>query len=170
MPIHEAVLATGLKKACGILFFIAFTGCDVISSLHRKGKKSACLTWDLYGEVSDTFTKLSNCPAKLSSKDLREVGEFYMTTMLPTRLRLSGVEYLSSTQRSQILPTGEVDAERRGMAGILDNIPTNCNDLSETDQGLLQKGLQQEVQVVSIGTPLYCTLKLRVRTGGNCEI
>ena len=34
------------EKSKGMLFFNAFTGCDVVSSFRGKGKKSAWQTWD----------------------------------------------------------------------------------------------------------------------------
>lgn len=41
IPVHDLCLSIGLKKTGGILFFHAFTGCDVVSAFHGKGKKSA---------------------------------------------------------------------------------------------------------------------------------
>jgi hypothetical protein len=71
IPVHEVVSAIGPEKASGILYFHAFTGCDVVSSFHGKGKKSAWLTWEVCDEVSKTFTKLSNCPTEVSEDDLQ---------------------------------------------------------------------------------------------------
>lgn len=55
------------------MYFHAFTGCDVVSSFHGKGKKSAWLTWEVCGEVSETFTKLSNCPTEVSQDDMQKL-------------------------------------------------------------------------------------------------
>ena len=39
IPIHELVSAIGPETTSGMLFFHAFTGCDVVSSFNGKGKK-----------------------------------------------------------------------------------------------------------------------------------
>ena len=57
IPVHELLSAIGPEKANEILYFHAFTGCDVMSAFHRKGKKYAWLTWDVCEEVSETFTR-----------------------------------------------------------------------------------------------------------------
>ena len=36
IPVHEVVSSIGLEKVGGILFFHAFTGCDVVSGFHGK--------------------------------------------------------------------------------------------------------------------------------------
>jgi len=75
IPVHEIVSAVGPQKASGILYFHTFTGCDVVSAFHGKGKKSAWLTWDVCGEVTETFTKLSHCPTEVSD-DLQKLEKF----------------------------------------------------------------------------------------------
>ena len=37
IPIHDIVSAIGLEKTSGILYFHAFTGCDVVSAFRCKG-------------------------------------------------------------------------------------------------------------------------------------
>ena len=39
--IHDLFKDVGQEKAKGILFFHAFTGCDVVSAFKNKGKKTA---------------------------------------------------------------------------------------------------------------------------------
>lgn len=34
IPMHELLESVGLSKACGILYFHAFTGCDVVSAFR----------------------------------------------------------------------------------------------------------------------------------------
>ena len=47
IPRHEIVPVIGPEKTSGILFFHAFTGCDVVSSFRGKGKTSARQTWNV---------------------------------------------------------------------------------------------------------------------------
>ena len=39
IPVHEMVSSIRPEKVGGILFFLAFTGCDVFSGFRGKGKK-----------------------------------------------------------------------------------------------------------------------------------
>lgn len=50
IPVHDIVSAIGPQKTLGMLFFHAFTGCDVVSAFRGKDKKSAWLTWDVCKE------------------------------------------------------------------------------------------------------------------------
>ena len=74
--VHELCLAIGLAKTRQILFFHAFTGCDVVSAFRGKGKKSAWLTCDAYTEVSDVFAKLSQYPLTVDDEDLQILEKF----------------------------------------------------------------------------------------------
>lgn len=76
IPVHEIVVAIGPERVSGILFFHAFTGCDVVSGFRGKGKKSAWLTWNVCNDVSKTFMKLSHCPREVSDDDLYKLEQF----------------------------------------------------------------------------------------------
>lgn len=60
-------------------FFHAFTGCDVVSAFRGKGKQSAWHTWDVFDEVSSTFSKLSQSPVTFDDRDLHILGNFVIT-------------------------------------------------------------------------------------------
>jgi len=61
VPVHD-LCCTLAEKSKGMLFFHAFTGCDVVSAFRGKGKKSAWQTWDVCDEASGVFSKLSQYP------------------------------------------------------------------------------------------------------------
>ena len=82
IPVHEVVAAIGQRKALGILYFHAFTGCDVVSAFRGKGKKSAWLTWDVCDEVTETFVTLSQIPSEVCDEDLINLERF--VTLLTT--------------------------------------------------------------------------------------
>ena len=67
IPIHDLASSLGQEKTEGILFFHAFSGCDVVSAFNGKGKKNAWQTWNVFNNVSATFTKLSQCPPEMMS-------------------------------------------------------------------------------------------------------
>lgn len=52
LPVHYLVKNLGPEKSIDILFFHAFTGCDVVPTFHGKGKKTAWQTWHVWPEVS----------------------------------------------------------------------------------------------------------------------
>ena len=76
IPIHEVVPAIGPKKTRGILFFHAFSGCDMVSAFHGKSKKSAWKTWEVCDEVSKIFSKLSKHPSAVEDNDLKALEKF----------------------------------------------------------------------------------------------
>ena len=76
LPVYEVVPAIGQRKALGILYFHAFTGCDVVSAFRGKGKKSAWLTWDVCDEVTETFVTLSQIPSEVCDEDLINLERF----------------------------------------------------------------------------------------------
>ena len=91
IPVHELLSAIGPEKASGILYFHAFTGCDVVSAFHGKGKKSAWHTWDVCEEVSETFTRLSHCLTGVSDADLQKL-ETFVVLMCDRSSASSGVD------------------------------------------------------------------------------
>ena len=76
IPIHEINTAIGLAKTKGILFFNAFTGCDVVSAFRGKAKKTAWQTWDVCPEVSNAFAKLSQYPPVIEVEDQALLEKF----------------------------------------------------------------------------------------------
>ena len=55
IPIHEIASALCLQMAKGVLFFHAFTGCDVTPYFTNRGKKSAWKTWLAWPEITGSF-------------------------------------------------------------------------------------------------------------------
>ncbi|KAJ8381282.1 hypothetical protein SKAU_G00020600 [Synaphobranchus kaupii] len=76
IPIHELLLSVGLQKSKGILFFHAFTGCNVVSAFRGRGKKTAWQTWDICDEASDVFSKLSQYPPTIDDADMKILENF----------------------------------------------------------------------------------------------
>ena len=69
------------KKSKGLLFFHAFTGCDVVSAFRGKGKKSAWQTWNVCPEASTVFffRKLSQYPPVIGEDDQSILEKFVVT-------------------------------------------------------------------------------------------
>ena len=76
IPIHELPNAIGPTRARGIMYFHAFTGCDVVSAFRGKGKKSAWQTWDVFDEVAATFSNLSQFPTEVTDTYLKTLERF----------------------------------------------------------------------------------------------
>ena len=81
----------GPEKGKGIHFFHAFTGCDVVSGICGKGKKSACQTWNVYPKASHVFTKISQYPPTVGDDDL-ETLETFVVTMYDRCSTAAGVD------------------------------------------------------------------------------
>ena len=79
MPVHDLVSAMTPAKSIGILYFHAFTGCDVVSAFKGKGKKSAWLAWEMFNEITETFVKLSKRTDEVSDSDLQNLERFVIT-------------------------------------------------------------------------------------------
>ncbi|KAL0198142.1 hypothetical protein M9458_006682, partial [Cirrhinus mrigala] len=79
LPIHDMVVNLGPEKSSGMLFFHAFTGCDVVSAFRGKSKKSAWQAWEVCPEVSPVFKKLSQYPPIIEDADLNILEKFVIT-------------------------------------------------------------------------------------------
>ena len=64
------------EKSKGMLFFHAFTGCDIVSAFRGKGKKSAWQTWNVCNEITENFRKLSHYPPVVDDEDLQILEKF----------------------------------------------------------------------------------------------
>lgn len=78
-PIHDLAMNLGQEKCSGMLFFHAFTGCDVVSAFRGKGKTTAWQTWAVCPEVSPVFSKLSQYPPTIEDADLGILEKFVVT-------------------------------------------------------------------------------------------
>ena len=56
--IHEVVKVMDPKTCMALPVFHSFTGCDTVSSLGGRGKKSVWSTWQVYREVTCAFERL----------------------------------------------------------------------------------------------------------------
>ena len=79
IQVHDVCQKIGLKKSKGILFFRAFTVCDVVSAFRGKGKTAAWQTWNVYPEVSPVFTKLSTHPSIIGDEEQKVLEQFVIT-------------------------------------------------------------------------------------------
>ena len=62
IPIHHVSNLLGPNCCMAILFFHAYTGCDLTSSMYGIGKKSAWAAWEKYPDVTEVMIKLTNDP------------------------------------------------------------------------------------------------------------
>ena len=69
----------GQEKCSPMLFYHAFTGCDVVSAFRGRGKKTAWQTWALCPEVGPVFSKLSQYPPTMEDADLNILEKFVVT-------------------------------------------------------------------------------------------
>ena len=65
IPIHSVTTHLGHDACRALLFFHAFTGCDMTSSMCGIGKRTAWAAWQRYPEITNIFIKLTNDPSSI---------------------------------------------------------------------------------------------------------
>ena len=78
-PIHDLAMNLGQEKCSGMLFFHAFTGCDVVSAFRGRGKTTAWQTWAVCPEVGPVSCKLSQYPPTIEDADVNILEKFVAT-------------------------------------------------------------------------------------------
>ena len=58
--------------------FHAFTGCDTISAVSGRGKKTAWKTWESFSEVNSAFSELRCMPSEVSEGSVLLLERFVM--------------------------------------------------------------------------------------------
>ncbi len=86
--VHNIASTLGQEKCNGMVFFHAFTGCDVVSAFIGKAKKTAWQTWDNSPQVSEVFKNLSQYPPTIDDEDLARLDLFAYDAIPPTRAAL----------------------------------------------------------------------------------
>lgn len=79
IPVHEIFSVLGLEKTRGLLFFHAFSGCDVVSAFKGKGKKFAWDTWNVFDQATAVFSKLSQHPPVIQDTDMQTLEKYVVT-------------------------------------------------------------------------------------------
>ena len=57
------ILYLSRQMASTLRMFHAFTGCDTVSFFHSKGKRSYWLTWNVFEDITQTFSELLSQPS-----------------------------------------------------------------------------------------------------------
>ena len=78
IPIHELCPALGPSRCTALPAFHALTGCDTVSYLYGKGKKSAWSAWDSYPQLSDVLIKLHDDTDDIDSLVLSVLERFFV--------------------------------------------------------------------------------------------
>ncbi|KAG1654719.1 hypothetical protein GQR58_024872 [Nymphon striatum] len=61
--------AIGRERSIALPLFHSFTGCDITSCFHGRGKRMACQAWNSYPEVTQAFTYLAMNSYANATKD-----------------------------------------------------------------------------------------------------
>ena len=79
--IHDLFSQLEEKKARGLLFFHAFSGCDQVSFFSHCKKKNAWNLWQCFDEITDVFVTLSEIPTKQQIADSLPMIERFVALM-----------------------------------------------------------------------------------------
>ena len=66
IPAHMIASSLGPHKARSLPAFLAFTGCDTVSSFLGKGKKTAIAIWRCFPEATESFPALTSHPSHIN--------------------------------------------------------------------------------------------------------
>lgn len=82
IPVHELSAAIGPRRCAALPAFHALTGCDTVSSLYGKGKKSAWAAWDSCPQLTEALLNLQNVSASTDIDDsIMSVLERYIVIL-----------------------------------------------------------------------------------------
>ena len=70
IPIHHICQQLGSQHCKALLFFHAYTGCDVTSAMSGIGKKTAWNAWTNFPEVTQTFIAITQDPTCINLDSL----------------------------------------------------------------------------------------------------
>ena len=76
IPADEIASRIGPERATALPMFHAYTGCDVVSSFTRRGKKLAWQTWNAFDDVTATFGLLCDAPGKIDDEAMTMLEHF----------------------------------------------------------------------------------------------
>ena len=79
---YQIAEALGEHRSRPLLFFHAFTGCDVISFFSGRGKKSPWHVWEVLPELTDTFSELAFSPVTVSEDIMLLIDKFLVFGMI----------------------------------------------------------------------------------------
>ena len=75
-PYHTIARQLGNARSGGLPFFHSLTGCDTVSSLYGKGKKTAWTIWQQKPEVTPALKTLSATPGNVTESLFSTIQEF----------------------------------------------------------------------------------------------
>ena len=68
IPIHSVTALLGSPACNALLFFHAYTGCDLTSCFCGIGKKTAWGAWERYPEITEIMIKLTDDPSSIDEE------------------------------------------------------------------------------------------------------
>lgn len=76
LPVHSIASALPDEKCEALTFFHAVTGCDTVSYMSGRGKKTAWNAWKSMPEITETFLHLSTPQSTVSEEDIQALERF----------------------------------------------------------------------------------------------
>ena len=76
IPVHLIAVRIGPVKASALPFFHALTGCDTPSAFAGRGKKTAWDIWNIFPEVTSTFSALSRSSCILTDSMFEKIERY----------------------------------------------------------------------------------------------
>ena len=76
IPCHLIAAELGSVASDGLLFMLAISGCNAVSSFYGIGKKTAWAVWRSLPNLHEIFAHLSNAPSMISTNDMEAIKRY----------------------------------------------------------------------------------------------
>jgi hypothetical protein len=139
LSVHDLCVSLA-ERSRGILFFHAFTGCDVVLPFRGKGKMSSSQTCVKTEAIRSYSPHSSSSPTSCDA------------CCLPGGMYLESSN--SKPARNQDSCKLGVDQDRRPLADTSDRAPVDRTELPATDQVWVQIGMSCSLQMILIWSEL----------------
>ena len=104
ISIHDLVNTMGLRRSIALPMFHALTGCDTVSSMCGRGKRTAYDTWSVFPNLTDAIISIMNAPDRITDENFDIIERFiillYDRTSTQTSVNACRKELFSKKNRS----------------------------------------------------------------------
>ena len=111
LPVHSIAEQLGPQRSKALPMFHSITGCDTVSFFSGRGKTSAWDVWNVFPQITDTFSMLASVPEEIPEQAMALIERFvvllYSRTSSQTTVNEARQELFSKGNRTleKIPPT-----------------------------------------------------------------
>ena len=76
LPVHSIAEQLGPQRSKALPMFHSITGCDTVSFFSGRGKTSAWDMWNVFPQITDTFSMLASVPKEIPEQAMALIERF----------------------------------------------------------------------------------------------